>query len=573
MQLRPLAIGIGLMSISLNLGSIAQGSQGVLQEFHGDNADDSMGNSMALGDVNGDGKADYIIGIRNAFNGSLLTGGVRVYSGSDHSILHTFFGTHAGSAFGFAVDFAGDVDGDGFGDVIVGAPFHQAANEVLNGRAFVYSGQTGSLLFEIGGGGFFYNTGYAVAGAGDLDGDGLHDVLIGSPGADIGAQATGNVTAYSGLTGAPLYPIHGISGGDLLGSSLASLGDLDGDNYCDFAIGVRGTDINGNGSGSVTVYSGRLGMELYTRDGSVAGQGMGFSLAHAGDVDNDGHMDWISGSPQDGRGGNQAGSTQVYSGLSGVLLFEFIGQEDFERMGEGVSTAGDLDGDGLSDFLVGAPGDTTMGVNAGRLNVHAGSDGSTLCTTYGAMPSDRLGMGVGPAGDFNGDNIPDVLLGIPGDDVAGTNAGAFLVLAGCRAVGTTYCGPSNLNSTGQAARISGQGSPAAAHNQLVLRAESLPLGEFGYFLVSTQAGLIPTPGGSQGDLCMGGLLGRFNSTSQIRNSGPTGSFELEVDLTVLPLNPVRSALAGETWQFQAWYRDQNPHSTSNFTEGLAIPYQ
>ncbi len=573
MQLRPLAIGIGLMSISLNLGSIAQGTQGVLQEFHGDNADDSMGNSMALGDVNGDGKADYIVGIRNANNGSLLTGGVRVYSGSDHSILHTFFGTGAGSAFGFAVDFAGDVDGDGFGDIIVGAPFHQAINEVMNGRAFVYSGQTGSLLFEVGGSGFFHNAGHSVAGAGDLDGDGMHDVLIGSPGASPSGPSVGSVTAYSGQTGAPIYTFNGISAGDLMGSSLASLGDLDGDNFCDFAIGLRGTDINGNGSGSVMVFSGQLGVELYTRDGSAAGQAMGFSLAHAGDVDNDGHMDWISGCPQDGRGGIHAGSVQVHSGLSGTLLFEFIGHEDFERMGEGVSTAGDLDGDGLSDFLVGAPGDATMGVNAGRLSVHAGSDGSTLCTTYGATASDRLGLGVGPAGDFNGDNIPDLLLGIPGDDMAGTNAGAFLVLAGCRPVGTTYCGPSNLNSSGLAASISGQGSPTAAHNQLVLRAESMPPGQFGYFLVSTQAGLIPTPGGSQGDLCMGGLLGRFNSTSQIRNSGPTGSFELEVDLTSLPVNPVRSVLAGETWQFQAWYRDQNPHSTSNFTEGLAIPYQ
>ncbi len=572
MQSHPFALGFALMSLSLHLGSSAQ-AQGVLQEFFGDNVNDSMGNAIALGDVNGDGTQDYIIGMRNAFNGTLLSGGVRVYSGADHTILHTFYGTTAGGAFGFAVDYAGDTNGDGFGDIIVGAPFHQGTGEILNGRAFLYSGQNGALLFEFAGAGFFDSAGYAVAGAGDLDGDGKHDLLIGSPGSDTGAPDSGSMTAFSGQTGLPLYVINGLSSGDMLGSSLAALGDLDLDGFADFAIGLRGTDINGGGSGSVTVYSGQLAIEMYTRDGSVGGQGMGFSLAHAGDVDGDGHMDWICGSPQDGRGGTQAGSAQIYSGLNGAFLYEFVGQGDFERMGEGVSTAGDLDGDGLKDFLVGAPGDATMGTDAGRLTAHSGSDGSVLCNTFGSMPSDRLGLGVGPAGDFNGDNIPDLLLGVPGDDQAGNNSGAFLVLAGCRAVGTTFCGPASLNSSGLPAEISGQGTPVVAHNQLVIQAQFMPQDQFGYFLVSTLPGLLPTPGGSQGDLCMGGNLGRFNTSSQIRNSGPTGGFQLEVDLVNLPVNPVQAAMAGETWHFQAWFRDQNPHNTSNFTEGLAITFQ
>ncbi|MBL4771743.1 MAG: FG-GAP repeat protein [Planctomycetes bacterium] len=568
---RSLALSIALITLPFCLDPPVQG-QGVLNEFLGDNVDDSMGNAMALGDVNADGIPDYIIGMRNAFNGISLTGGVRVYSGSDHSILHTFYGTRAGGAFGFAVDFAGDTDGDGFGDVIVGTPFHQGAGEILNGRAFLYSGQTGALLFEFGGTNFFDNAGFAVCGAGDLDMDGRADILIGSPGSDVGAPDTGRVTVYSGATGAVLYTIDGLSAGDLLGSSLAALGDLDADGFADFAVGVRGTDVNGNGSGSITVYSGQAPTEMYTVDGSVAGQAMGFSLAHAGDVNGDGHLDWIAGCPQDPRGGFQSGSVQVCSGINGSALHEILGQVAFERLGEGVASAGDLDGDGLGDFLIGAPGDATIDVDAGRLTAHAGVDGSALCSTFGVIASDRLGLGVGPAGDFNGDGIPDFLLGVPGDDRAGSNSGAFLLLAGCRAVGAPYCGPASLNSSGLAASIAGQGSQQASDNQLVLIAESLPFDQFGYFLVASLPGLIPLPGGSQGDLCLGGSLGRFNKTSQIRNSGPGGRFQLEVDLTGLPLNPIQPALTGETWHFQAWFRDQNPSNTSNFTEGLAITF-
>jgi hypothetical protein len=139
-------------------------------------------------------------------------------------------------------------------------------------------------------------------------------------------------------------------------------------------------------------------------------------------------------------------------------------------------------------------------------------------------------------------------------------------------VGTLYCSPATVNSTGSSARISAQGSPVAATNNLTLSADRLPLNSFGYFLNSDVQGNMPNPGGSQGTLCLGGSVGRF--LQQVQNSGSTGAISIVVDLANMPqaLGPV-SVMGGETWNFQAWYRDANPSVTSNFTDALSISFQ
>ncbi len=159
-------------------------------------------------------------------------------------------------------------------------------------------------------------------------------------------------------------------------------------------------------------------------------------------------------------------------------------------------------------------------------------------------------------------------------DQNGPNSGSAWVFSGCDAcaIGTNYCGPANRNSTGQAAVIAATGSKVAQANNLTLTATQLPQQRFGYFLNSPTQGFVPFAGGSQGNLCLGTAFGRH--LDQIRNSGDAGKFSIKVDLTMLPTpGGPHSVVAGETWNFQAWFRDKNPGNTSNFTDGVSVLFK
>jgi len=148
--------------------------------------------------------------------------------------------------------------------------------------------------------------------------------------------------------------------------------------------------------------------------------------------------------------------------------------------------------------------------------------------------------------------------------------GAEFQSAAGKDVGTNYCGPANFNSTGQSAEISGFGSDVASVNFLELTASLLPPNKFGYFLNSQTQDFKPFAGGSNGNLCLGQPIGRH--AKQIQDSGAAGEFTITVDLAQLPAaGGPHTVVAGETWNFQAWFRDTN--ATSNFTDGLSILFQ
>jgi hypothetical protein len=148
------------------------------------------------------------------------------------------------------------------------------------------------------------------------------------------------------------------------------------------------------------------------------------------------------------------------------------------------------------------------------------------------------------------------------NDAAGSSGG----------IGTNYCA-ANANSTGQPAAMAASGSAVAAANDVTLAASRMPANAFGYFIVSQTAGFAANPGGSAGNLCLGGTIGRYDQS--VQSSGATGAFGLAIDLTSIPMpTGTVSAAAGETWRFQAWFRDaQGGSATSNFTDGLAITLQ
>ncbi len=133
-----------------------------------------------------------------------------------------------------------------------------------------------------------------------------------------------------------------------------------------------------------------------------------------------------------------------------------------------------------------------------------------------------------------------------------------------------YCA-STANSTGAPAQIHVVGSPLVSHQDLSLTASNLPSSQFGYFLCSQSPGLVVGPGGSQGNLCLRGVIGRF--VAQVQMSGSDGTMGIDVNMAAMP-DPVQTVIQpGETWHFACWFRDLNPTPTSNFTGGVSVQFQ
>jgi len=159
-----------------------------------------------------------------------------------------------------------------------------------------------------------------------------------------------------------------------------------------------------------------------------------------------------------------------------------------------------------------------------------------------------------------------------------SNAGAGYAIIACNvttfSLGSNYCSPAVVNSTGNPGSISAEGSPSVAANNVTLTVSDLPANAFGFFLTSETTANVANPGGSQGNLCLGGAIGRFVGPGQIKNSGTGGTFSLTLDLTQQP-SPTGfiSIQPGESWNFQAWHRDAVGGTvTSNFTDGLTISF-
>ena len=169
---------------------------------------------------------------------------------------------------------------------------------------------------------------------------------------------------------------------------------------------------------------------LYTFYGDSAGDEFGWSLSGAGDVNGDGVPDFIVGVRLDDNNGKNSGSARVFSGFDGSVLFTFNGDSADDRFGTSVSGAGDVDGDGFADLIVGAFRDDNNGTDSGSARVLSGFDGSVLHTFDGDSAGDIFGFSVSGAGDVDGDGFDDLIVGAPFDDNNGTDSGSARVIAG-----------------------------------------------------------------------------------------------------------------------------------------------
>jgi hypothetical protein len=368
-------------------------------------ADDELGHSVAgAGDVDGDGAADVVIGAPYDGGSGERAGRAILVSGRRREAIREWTGDRALADLGIAVSGAGDVDGDGVPDVILGMEGEIGAGP---GRAAVYSGRSGAVLHAFEGEVALDLFGHAVAAA-DVNRDGHADLLVGAP-CTWRKSCAGYARLFSGRDGSILHTFRGERAtGDRFGFSVADAGDMNGDGHPELAIGALGDAGNGPHSGRVYVFSGKDGALAWTFDGDGAGHELGHAVAGAGDVDRDGHADLFAGAfLQSG-----IGYARLYSGKTGAVLTEVRGLEPGDAFGHSVAAGGDLDGDGVPDLAVGAPDATVRGVErVGYLRVFSGASGSVLLHRTGDRELQHFGYGVAFAGDTDGDGRQEVIAG------------------------------------------------------------------------------------------------------------------------------------------------------------------
>jgi hypothetical protein len=398
-------------------------SQQPLVVLDGYAAGDRFGNAVnRAGDVDGDGYDDFIVGAPFGSPRGPRSGYARVYSGRTWNVLWSFDGQAPNDELGYAVAPAGDVDADGRGDFVIGVLGPRPGYGSFAGHAIVCSGATGAPLWIFPGAVAYDYFGLSVAGAGDVDGDGFDDIVAGAPGYDHAGSASGRITAFSGRTGQVLHVKDGEGGGDNFGWSVAGLGDVDGDGYADFMAGAPR-----HATGYAKVYSGRTGTLLWRVAGLGTGDYFGWSVGAAGDVDGDLHADFIVGAHLADPNGTDSGAATVWSGRTGAILWHWNGQNAGDQFGWAVAGAGDLDGDGRAELLVGARMVDANGADSGRAYVFDGRIGLPMVTIDGRAANDWFGFSVCAAGDLNRDGFADFGVGAMQDHRTGSDAGAAYV--------------------------------------------------------------------------------------------------------------------------------------------------
>ena len=390
-----------------------------LYTFDGDSAGDAFGFSVSgAGDVNGDGSADLIVGARFDNNNGIQSGSARVLSGSDGSVLYNFDGDGERDYFGESVSGVGDLNGDGFDDFIVGAPDFIGVNPTTStgGTARVFSGIDGSVLYNFSGDSAGDALGASVSDAGDVNGDGTPDLIVGA----IQSGNPGYARVLSGSDGTVLHNFTGDTPFDLFGDAVSGAGDVNGDGTPDLIVGAKDDDNNGSASGNVRVLSGSDGGVLYTLDGGEQFDFFGRTVSGVGDVNGDGFDDFIVGAANERN--SSRGSASVFSGIDGRVLYNFEGDGPSDFFSSSISGAGDVNGDGTPDLIVGASGDNNNGPNSGSTRVFSGIDGSVLYNFDGDSERDRFGSSVSDVGDVNGDGIDDFIVGA---FAGGANGGGY----------------------------------------------------------------------------------------------------------------------------------------------------
>ncbi len=440
-------------------------------------ANSRLGTSVACaGDLNGDGYADVIVGASRYIRTVSNEGAALVFLGSPSGIASGnpntaavfLYSGQSNAQFGFSVAGAGDVNGDGYSDILVGS-YQYDHPEVDEGAAFIYLGSpkgvasgNPSTAATLESNQDSANLGLSVASAGDVNGDGYADVIVGAPYYDNGQTDEGAAFVFlgsaNGIANADPSTASAILESDqanaIMGWSVASAGDVNGDGYADVIVGAPGYANGQTNEGGALIFLGSSGgvasgnptTAAAVLESDQVNAFMGWSVAGVGDVNGDGYGDVIVGAPFYSNGEVNEGaafifhgsSTGIPSGNASSANTMIESNQASARLGYSVAGAGDINGDGFSDVIVGAPYYDDPEVDEGAAFVYlgtpsgiaSGNPSSAASVIESNQDSANLGYSVAGAGDVNGDGFADVVVGAPNYSNGESGEGVAMVFLG-----------------------------------------------------------------------------------------------------------------------------------------------
>ncbi len=392
----------------------------VIHHWAGEAAGDNFGwIARSLGDVDGDGLSDVVTSAPQKNLGGATAGRIYAYSSKSGGLLWSSDGA-PGDVLGRGVEAAGDVNADGIPDAVASAP---GGDHVL-----VFSGKDGKTLLKIEASQPGEAIGQHVKGIGDLNGDGHGDVLVGAPqfdpppaeGQEPVADA-GRAAVYSGADGKILWQFVGDRPGQRLGETVS--GGFDGRRIV-LMVGAPGV-------GEALVFHGDSSTPWRVLEGELSrGSFGGMFMSVVGDVDADGIKDLYVSDWQDNVRGPARGRIYVYSGADGSRLLTVSGEAPGDGFGIGSAEAGDLDGDGHDDLVIGAWQHAAEAPGAGKVYVISGQNGAELRTLVANVAGETFGFDAQGIGDVNGDGKIDLLLTSAWSRVTGARSGRVFIIAG-----------------------------------------------------------------------------------------------------------------------------------------------
>ncbi len=418
------------------------------------------GRSVAMGDVNGDGYADLVFGAPG-YDGSFSNAGqvtVRYGQGGNVGLVSSegwrYNGAAVDDGLGQSVAVS-DVNNDGYSDLIVGAPGAGSGGAVyiFHGSSTGPSSTPDRILTHATVGA---NFGHAVAAAGKLNNDLYGDIIIGAYGVQ---QAYVYQGSSSGIPASAATTLTGAAASQF-GISVASAGDLNGDGFDDLIVGADRYDNGETDEGAAFVYhgssSGVVNSADWTMEVNQSNAYFGFAVAGAGDVNGDGYDDVVIGAYNYDNVQTDEGRIYLYhgsaSGLAGSFAILIESNQDGALYGYAVASAGDVNNDGYGDIIVGAPSFDNVEADEGRATVYFGSSTGLDPTPQIEVESDQVGANFGVSvaggGSIDVDNYHDFSIGADLYDGSQTDEGrAYIYRAPPSGAGVLVTPTTGLQTT------------------------------------------------------------------------------------------------------------------------------